>query len=132
MTETDQSQEAQITSKMHELAGSICVVTFRQEVDRRGIIERVESVTILKGFPESFEKSQFRVHLTSGDIVIVPGSAISEIESTTVDGSRPMKKKPGVRGGKARTKKIVDEKRRSIATKTPRAKRHKTKKKRKL
>ena len=71
------------------------------------------------------------MHLTSGDIVIVSSSAISEIESTTVDSSRPMKK-PGMRAGKARTKEIVDEKRRSIATKTPRAKHHTTKKKRKL
>jgi hypothetical protein len=57
----------------------MCVVTFKQGGDRRGMIERIESLAIGKDFPESFEQSQFTVHLSSGDIVIVAGSAISAI-----------------------------------------------------
>src|SRR6266852_1209022 len=77
-----QSLEARITSKMHELIACMCVVNFKQEGDRRGIIEQIESLTLGKDFAESFERSQFKVHLTSGDVVSVSGSAISTIEST--------------------------------------------------
>jgi hypothetical protein len=60
MTEKwDHSLEAQITSKMHELIACVCVVNFKQEGDRRGIIERIESLTLGKDFPESFDRSQF-------------------------------------------------------------------------
>ena len=93
MTRTDQSEEAQIISKMHELVGSLCVVTFKQEGDRRGIIERVESCNILNDFQDNFERSQFKIHLTSGNFVVVPGSAISEIEYGPTDRSKPPKKK---------------------------------------
>jgi hypothetical protein len=133
MTRTDQSQEAQIMSKMDELVGSLCVVTFKQEGDRRGIIERVESCIILNDFQESFERSQFKIHLTSGDIVVVPGSAISEIEYGPADGSKPPKKKTSgmkVRKAKTKTKKISTAKRRSIATRGSRTKPPKTTKKR--
>src|ERR1700686_5495941 len=83
MTERwDHSMEAQIISKMHELIACMCVVNFKQEGDRRGIIEQIESLTLGKDFAESFERSQFKVYLTSGDVVIVSGSAISAIEST--------------------------------------------------
>jgi len=78
----DHNLEAQITSKMHELIACTCVVNLRQEGDRRGIIEQIESLTLGKDFAESFERSQFKVHLTSGDVVVVSGSAISTIEST--------------------------------------------------
>ena len=79
----DHNLEAQITSKMHELIACMCVVNLRQEGDRRGIIEQIESLTLGKDFAESFERSQFKVHLTSGDVVSVSGSAISAIESTS-------------------------------------------------
>jgi len=59
-----------------------CCGNFRQEGDRRGIIEQIESLTLGKDFAESFERSQFKVHLTSGEVVVVSGSAISTIEST--------------------------------------------------
>jgi hypothetical protein len=102
---TVNGEKAQIRSKMHELVGSLCVVTFKQVGDRRGIIERVESLIILNDFQESFERSQFKIHLTSGDIVVVPGSAISEIEYGPADRSRPPKKRaPGRKARKARTK----------------------------
>jgi hypothetical protein len=123
MTETwDPSLDAQITSKMHELVGCMCVVTFKPEGDRRGMIERIDSLTLAKDFPESFERTQFRVHLTSGHIVVVPGSAISAIESMTA-GSRSTRsrKKPGMKTRKARTKKMLAEKRKSIATKASKA-----------
>ncbi len=119
MTErSDQNQKGPITAKMHDLLGCMCVVTFTQEGIRRGMIERIESLIIGKDFPESFERSQFKVHLTSGDVVIVPGSAISEIESTAA--ARPsesIRKKPGMRARRARTKKKLVEKRRSIKRK---------------
>ena len=123
MTERrDHNLEAQITSKMHELIACMCVVNFKQEGDRRGIIERIESLTLGKDFPESFDRSQFKVHLTSGDIVIVPGSAISEIEST-VAGSRSKlsKRAAGEKTRKARTKAMLAKKRKSIATKASKA-----------
>ena len=83
MTERwDHSLEAQITSKMHELIDCMCVVNLKNEGDRRGMIERIESLILRKDFAESFERSQFKVHLTSGDVVSVSGSAISTIEST--------------------------------------------------
>ena len=121
MTERwDHSEKAQITSKMHELIGCMCVVTSKPEGDRRGIIERIESLNLAMDFAESFERSQFKVRLTSGDIVIVSGSAITEIESTAAGrhskpSSKP-RKKPGMRARKARTKKLLGKKRRSIAT----------------
>ena len=133
MTRTDQSEEAQIISKMHELVGSLCVVTFKQDGDRRGIIERVESCNILNDFQESFERSQFKIHLTSGNFVVVPGSAISEIEYGPTDRSKPPKKKTsGMKTRKARpkAKKISAAKRRSIATKGSRTKLPNTTKKR--
>ena len=123
MTErSDQNQKGLIASKMHDLLGSMCVVTFTQEGDRRGVIERVESLILAKDFPESFERSQFKVHLTTGDVVIVHGSAISEIESTvTARRSASNRKKPGPRARGARTKTTLAEKRRSIARKVSKA-----------
>jgi hypothetical protein len=110
MTERwDHSLEAQITSKMHELIDCMCVVNFKNEGERRGMIERIESLTLGKDFAESFERSVFKVHLTSGDVVIVSGSAISAIESTSAGGdSTHPTKKPGRRVRKARTKKMPD------------------------
>jgi F420-0:gamma-glutamyl ligase len=117
-----QSLEAQITSKMHELIASTCVVNFRQKGDRRGKIERIESLALGKDFPESFDRSQFKVHLTSGDIVIVSGSAISEIESTVASRrSKPTKKAAGKKTRKARTKSTLAQNRKSIATKASKA-----------
>ena len=123
MTERwDHSMEAQIISKMHELIACMCVVNFKQEGDRRGIIEQIESLTLGKDFAESFERSQFKVHLTSGDVVIVSGSAISTIESGTAGrDSTHASKKPGRKVRKARTKKMVAEKRKSIAAKPSKA-----------
>ena len=119
MTEKwDHSLEAQITSKMHELIACVCVVNFKQEGDRRGIIERIESLTLGKDFPESFDRSQFKVHLTSGDVVIVSGSAISTIESTAAgsDSTRTTKKL-GRKVRKARPKTMTE----SIAIKPSKA-----------
>jgi hypothetical protein len=87
----DESPEANIRSKMHELIACMCVVTLKQGGERRGMIERIESLAVGKDFSESFEQSQFRVHLTSGDMVVVAGSAISAIEST--DASQPKRRK---------------------------------------
>jgi len=110
MTERwDQSLEAQITSKMNELIDCMCVVNFKNEGDRRGMIERIESLTLGKDFAESFERSVFKVHLTSGDVVIVSGSAISAIESTSAGGdSTHPTKRLGRRARKARTKTMPD------------------------
>jgi hypothetical protein len=119
MTERrDHNVEAQITSKMHELIACMCVVNFRQEGDRRGIIEQIESLTLGKDFAESFERSQFKVHLTSGDVVIVSGSAISTIESTAAgsDSTRTTKKL-GRKVTKARPKTMTE----SIAIKPSKA-----------
>src|SRR5712691_11290988 len=100
-----QSLEAQITSKMHELIACMCVVNFKQEGERRGIIERIESLTLGKNFAESFERSQFKVHLTSGDVVTVSGSAISEIESPAAGSdSTHTRKELGKKARKGRTK----------------------------
>jgi hypothetical protein len=83
MTEKwDPSLESQITSKMHELISCMCVVSFKEAGERRGIIEQIESLILGQDFAESFSRSRFKVHFTSGDFVIVPGSAISEIESS--------------------------------------------------
>jgi hypothetical protein len=107
---------------MHELIACMCVVTLKQEGERRGIIERIESLILGKDFPESFDRSQFKVHLTSGDIVIVPGSAISAIESTTAGrDSRPTKKELGKKARKARTKAMLAKKHKSIAIKASKA-----------
>jgi hypothetical protein len=109
----------------------MCVVTFKQEGDRRGIIEQIKSLILGRDFPESFERSQFKVHLTSGDTVIVPGSAISAIESTTaLANSTPTKRKPGISARKARVTRTLTEKRKSIATKAskPRARKAKQRK----
>ena len=123
MTEgSDQNQQGPITSKMHDLLGCMCVVTIAQEGDRRGTIERIESLIIAKDFPESFERSQFKVLLTSGDAVIVQGSAISEIESTVAARRSPSnRKKPGMKARRAKTKKKPAEKRRSITSKVAKA-----------
>ena len=97
--------EAQITSKMHELIACMCVVDLKQEGDRRGIIERIESLTLGKDFAESFDRSQFKVHLTSGDVVTVSGSAISEIESPAAGSdSTHTRKELGKKARKGRTK----------------------------
>ena len=112
----DVSLEGQITSKMRELVTCMCVVKFNEEGERRGMIEGIEFLVLGKDFPETFERSQFKVHLISGDIVMVPGSEISEIESTSAVRSR-ISKKPGMKARKARTNKRVAEKRKSIATK---------------
>ena len=106
MTETwDHSLEAQITSKMHELIDCMCVVNFKNEGDRRGMIEQIESLTLRKDFAESFERSAFKVHLVSGDVVIVSGSAISAIESTSAGSdSTHTTKKLGRRARKVKTK----------------------------
>ena len=117
-----QSLEAHITSKMHELIACMCVVNFKNEGDRRGMIERIESLILGKDFPESFDRSQFKVHLTSGEVVVVPGSAISAIESTAAGSdSTPSKKEPGKKARKARTKAMLAKKRKSIATKASKA-----------
>jgi len=110
MTERwDHSLEAQITSKMHELIDCMCVVNLKNEGDRRGMIERIESLILRKDFAESFERSVFKVHLTSGDVVIVSGSAISAIESTSAGGdSTHPTKRLGRRARKARTKTMPD------------------------
>ena len=119
MTEKpDQNQKGPITSKMHDLLGCMCVVTFKLEGDRRGVIEEIESLTILKDFPESFEESQFSVRLASGDMVVVPGSAITEIESTVAARrSTSIRKKAATKARSARTKRTLAGKRRSIARK---------------
>ena len=119
MTERrDHNLEAQITSKMHELIACMCVVNFRPAGDRRGTIEQIESLTLGKDFAESFERSQFKVHLTSGDVVIVSGSAISTIESTAAgsDSTRTTKKL-GRKVRKARPKMMTE----SIAIKPSKA-----------
>ena len=117
-----QSLEAQITSKMHELIACMCVVNFKQEGDRRGIIEQIESLTLAKDFPESFDRSQFKVHLTSGDVVSVSGSAISAIESTAASSNLPhTRKELGRKARKARTKAMLAKRRKSIATKASKA-----------
>jgi hypothetical protein len=123
MTERwDRQREAQITSKMHELIACMCVVTLKQGGDRRGMIERIESLAIGKDFPESFEQSQFKVHLTAGDIVIVAGSAISAIESTNANRQpKRSKKAPGKKARKARTKNMLTKKGKSIAAKATKA-----------
>ena len=83
----------------------MCVVNFKQEGDRRGIIERIESLTLGKDFAESFDRSQFKVHLTSGDVVTVSGSAISEIESPAAGSdSIHTRKELGKKARKGRTK----------------------------
>ncbi len=46
-----------------------CVVGSR-EGDRRGVIDRIESVILRKDFSESFDESRFKVHLTSGEDVL--------------------------------------------------------------
>ncbi len=112
----DVSMEGQIKSKMHELVTCMCVVRSNEEGECRGMIEGIESLVLGKDFPETFERSQFKVHLISGDKVIVSGSAIFEIESTTALRSR-VAKKPGMKARKARTNKMVAERRKSIATK---------------
>src|SRR6266852_7440813 len=113
-----QSLEARITSKMHELIACMCVVNFKQEGDRRGIIEQIESLTLGKDFAQSFERSQFKVHLTSGDVVIVSGSAISTIESTAGGGdSTQTTKELGRKARKARPKTMTE----SIAIKPSKA-----------
>lgn len=118
MTERLDHSQAQITSKMHELVGCMCVVSSKPEGDHRGIIQRIESLTLAKDFPESFERSQFKVQLTSGGIVVVLGSAISEIESTTAGSHSALaREKPGMKARRARTKKSLGEKRKSTATK---------------
>lgn len=119
MTETsDHSLEAQITSKMHELIDCMCVVMFKNEGDRRGMIERIESLTLGKDFAESFERSAFKVHLTSGGVVIVSGSEICAIESTSAGSdSTSTTTELGRRTRKARTKTMAE----SIAMKPPKA-----------
>jgi hypothetical protein len=118
MTErSDQNQKGPITSKMHDLLGCMCVVTITQG-DRRGMIDRIESLIIANDFPESFERSQFKVHLTSGDVVFVQGSAISEIESTIAARRSPSNRKKRVMMTReARTKRTLAEKRRSLTSK---------------
>ena len=114
----DHNLETQITSKMHELIACTCVVNLRQEGDRRGIIEQIESLTLGKDFAESFERSQFKVHLTSGDVVSVSGSAISTIESTAAGSdSTHTTKQLGRKARKARPKTMTE----SIATKSSKA-----------
>jgi hypothetical protein len=93
----------------------MCVVNFKNEGDRRGMIERIESLILGKDFPESFDRSQFKVHLTSGDVVIVSGSAISEIESRAAGSDSKHTRKE--LGRKARTKAMLD----SIAMKPSKA-----------
>ena len=135
----DRSLEAQITSKMHELISCMCVVEFKQEGDRRGTIERIESLILEKDFAESFNQSQFKVHLTSGDIVIVRGSAISAIESRPASiesasrGKSRKRRKQGApktaprraeRGrntGKPRTETMLAKERKAIATEESKA-----------
>lgn len=106
MTERwDHSLEALITSKMHELIGCMCVVSFNNDGDRRGMIKRIESLTLGKDFAESFERTAFKVRLTSGAIVIVSGSAISAIESMSAGrDSIHTTKKLGRRARKTRRK----------------------------
>jgi hypothetical protein len=140
MTEgLDRSLEAQITSKIQELISCMCVVEFKQEGDRRGMIERIESLILEKDFAESFNQSQFKVHLTSGDIVIVPGSAISAIESrpasidpASKESSRkrrkevapktaPRRAERGRKTSTTRTKTMLAKERKAIATEDSKA-----------
>ena len=101
----DHSLEARITLKMRELIACMCVVDLKQAGERRGIIEQIESLTLGKDFAESFERSHFKVHLTSGDAVVVSGSAISAIESTAAGSdSAHTGKELGRKARKARTK----------------------------
>jgi hypothetical protein len=44
MTESNLKLGAQNTAKMHELIAGMCVVTFKEEGDRRGMIEHIESL----------------------------------------------------------------------------------------
>ncbi len=132
----DQRFEAEITSKLHELISCMCVVE-SPEGHRRGMIDRIESVILRQDFSESFSESRFKVHLNSGDEVIVPGSAISEIESASagvdlagrrrsdkhrlaqpqaIHKTKLVKKAP-----KGKTKKSPAKKPKAIATKTSKA-----------
>ena len=112
----DDNLGGQVASKMQELVTCMCVVKFDEEGERRGMIEAIESLVLGKDFPETFERSQFKVHLVSGDIVIVPGSAISAIESMTAGShSTRTRKKPGMKTGKATTKAMLAKKRKSSA-----------------
>lgn len=133
----DPSLEAQITSKMHELISCMCVVEFKQEGDRRGMIERIESLILAKDFAESFARSQFKVRLISGDIVIVSGSAISAIESrpASIDSASKTRKQRkevapkaalrraerGRNTGKPRRKTMSAKERKAIATRDSKA-----------
>jgi hypothetical protein len=66
MTERwDHSLEAQITSKMNELIACMCVVNFKQEGDRRGIIERDRIAHPWEGLPRELrsEPVQSTSHL---------------------------------------------------------------------
>jgi hypothetical protein len=91
----EQRYEAEITSKLYEIVSCMCVVE-SHEGDRRGRIDRIESVILRKDFSDSFRESRFKVHLTSGEDVIVPGSNISEIESaaTGISSSKRRKRRP--------------------------------------
>jgi len=139
--DVDQRSEAEITSKLYELVSCMCIVESR-EGDRRGMIDRIESVILRKNFSESFDASRFKVHLTSGEDVIVPGSDISEIESTAagIDLSRKRnsgKRLPGrpkaihktkliKKVPKGKRKKSLQKKPKAIATKTSKVRQRRT------
>jgi hypothetical protein len=131
MTERcDHSMDAQITSKMHELIGCMCVVPFKQEGDRRGMIEGIESLILGNDFVDSFNRSQFKIHLTSGEIAIILGSAISEIESQSAGSDATTKAESRKRLKEAATNgtpsgKVLDKKARQARTTTMRVERRK-------
>jgi hypothetical protein len=131
MTERwDDSLEAQIISKMHELIGCMCVVPFKQEGDRRGMIEGIESLILGNDFVDSFNRSQFKIHLTSGEIAIVPGSAISEIESQSAGidattGAESRKRRKEAAPEVIPSGKVLDKKTRKPKTSTMRVERRK-------
>ena len=80
------------------------------------MIERIESLAFGTDFSESFEGSQFKVHLTSGDIVVVRvGNFLYRVHHRGQSSNQG--RKPGMKTRKARTKKMLVEKRKSIAAK---------------
>lgn len=79
MAEWLHNAQAQHVPRMLELVGANCIVKFKDD-EGHGVIEEIATLVIGNDLEESINRSQFKVHLQSGDTITAPGSSLSRID----------------------------------------------------
>jgi hypothetical protein len=80
MAQWTHNKNPQVMTKLLAQVGASCIVKFQDIGERRGVIEAITKIVVGDSWDETVNLSEFKVLLTSGDIVTVPGSAISRLD----------------------------------------------------